>query len=454
MGNRVCKIEKPYNLTSTGWKYTFYVRDASGNIMTTYTKTGSEIENNVLKLDEVMLYGSSRIGTREVNALLSGLTIPTTTFSRALGLKRYEIGNHLGNVLATFTDRKYQIQSSNQVTGYKTYIASSQDYYPFGMIMNGRNWNTSGYRFGFNGQEKDNEIYNNESTTTALFWEYDGRIGRRWNRDSEVKPFQSDYLCFSDNPILRVDFKGNTDYINSKGEKVGSDGNTGNGRVILVTNASTIKLINKSTSFQIESLPADSYYELPPYEVRQEMKRQVSDLGDIAYKEVGGQIEQFTQYGDDNVTKIDEGIANVPWEDGPSYKSFGDRAYIKEVIDQGRNPLKDKKNTDRKTLYKWHTHPNGILDEKNRPMSYSQYKRSKMAENVNNTSFGGTESEIFKENGPSPEDFRNIFLNQIGIVIDMKNKKTYFFNSSFKNDEEKKAPSMDTPIFFDYKEGQ
>jgi len=147
MGNRVCKIEKPYNLTSTGWKYTFYVRDASGNIMTTYTKTGSEIENNVLKLDEVMLYGSGRIGTREIGVGLTSITIPTVKFSRTLGLKRYEIGNHLGNVLTTFTDRKYQIQNTGVVTGYKTYIASAQDYYPFGMIMNERKWNTSGYRF-------------------------------------------------------------------------------------------------------------------------------------------------------------------------------------------------------------------------------------------------------------------------------------------------------------------
>jgi len=61
---------------------------------------------------------------------------------------------------------------------------------------------------------------------------------------------------------------------------------------------------------------------------------------------------------------------------------------------------------------------------------------------------------LAKDNEPSLEDFRNIFLNQIGIIIDMKSKKPYFFNSSFKNDEKKKAPSMDTPIFFDYKEGQ
>jgi hypothetical protein len=32
---------------------------------------------------------------------------------------------------------------------------------------------TGGYRFRFNGQEKDQKIYNNQSTTTALFWEYD-----------------------------------------------------------------------------------------------------------------------------------------------------------------------------------------------------------------------------------------------------------------------------------------
>ncbi len=221
-GNRVCKIVKPryanmdgtktrdewdtYN--SASWLYTFYVRDASGNIMTTYTKTGSEIENNVLKLDEVMLYGSSRIGTREVNTLLSGLTIPTTTFSRALGLKRYEVSNHLGNVLVTFTDRKYQIQSTGVVTGYGTYIASSQDYYPFGMIMNGRNWNTSGYRFGFNGQEKDNEIYGDGNATTALFWEYDPRIGRRWNLDPQPQESISDYTVLENSPLINIDILG------------------------------------------------------------------------------------------------------------------------------------------------------------------------------------------------------------------------------------------------------
>jgi len=223
-GNRVCKIVKPrfanmdgtktrdewdtYN--SANWLYTFYVRDASGNIMTTYTKTGSEIENNVLKLDEVMLYGSSRIGTREVNTLLSDLTVPVTKFSRALGLKRYEIDNHLGNVLATFTDRKKQVQSGSSVTGYETYIASSQDYYPFGMIMNGRNWNTSGYRFGFNGMENDNEVKGIGNSLDFGARIYDSRIGRWLSVDPLFKEYApvSPYAISLNNPIIFKDENG------------------------------------------------------------------------------------------------------------------------------------------------------------------------------------------------------------------------------------------------------
>lgn len=42
----------------------------------------------------------------------------------------------------------------------------------------------AGYSFGFNGQEKDNEITDVKGThNTAMFWEYDTRLGMRWNMD-------------------------------------------------------------------------------------------------------------------------------------------------------------------------------------------------------------------------------------------------------------------------------
>ena len=76
--------------------------------------------------------------------------------------------------------------------------------------MNGRGFNLNKYPFGFNGQEKDREIYNNESTTTATFWEYDGRIGRRWNVDPKPDASMSNYACFANNPILFSDPLGDT----------------------------------------------------------------------------------------------------------------------------------------------------------------------------------------------------------------------------------------------------
>jgi RHS repeat-associated protein len=72
------------------------------------------------------------------------------------------------------------------------------------MEMPGRKL-SGGYRYGFNGQEKSTEI--NESSYTAEFWQYDARIGRRWNVDPKASqmPAWSPYsFCFN-NPLIFVD---------------------------------------------------------------------------------------------------------------------------------------------------------------------------------------------------------------------------------------------------------
>jgi hypothetical protein len=77
------------------------------------------------------------------------------------------------------------------------------------MQMPGRKYSATTattYRFGFNGQEKDVEL--NENITTAEFWEYDSRIGRRWNTDPKQKVEESPYLTFGDSPILLNDPSG------------------------------------------------------------------------------------------------------------------------------------------------------------------------------------------------------------------------------------------------------
>jgi hypothetical protein len=61
------------------------------------------------------------------------------------------------------------------------------------MQMPGRIWNGGKYRFGYKGQEKDDEVSGTGNTNTAAFWEYDNRLGRRWNTDPVIKPWNSSY---------------------------------------------------------------------------------------------------------------------------------------------------------------------------------------------------------------------------------------------------------------------
>jgi len=79
------------------------------------------------------------------------------------------------------------------------------NYYLGGMGMSGQNFqaSTNSYRYSINGQEAEFEL--NKNITTALFWEYDSRIGRRWNVDPKPNPSASNYSVFENNPILFPD---------------------------------------------------------------------------------------------------------------------------------------------------------------------------------------------------------------------------------------------------------
>lgn len=59
---------------------------------------------------------------------------------------------------------------------------------------------------GAGGQMTDNEI--NLGIYTAEYWEYDSRLGRRWNVDPVVKAWESPYAAFSNNPICFIDPSG------------------------------------------------------------------------------------------------------------------------------------------------------------------------------------------------------------------------------------------------------
>lgn len=112
------------------------------------------------------------------------------------------------------------------------------------MQMPGRTFNPTTSRFGFQGQEKVDEISGNGNHYTAKYWEYDPRLGRRWNLDPVVKPWQSGYSCFSNNPIWKVDPNGDDDYYNYAGKYVGSD-NAKTTNIRLVTSKQAFEAYQK-----------------------------------------------------------------------------------------------------------------------------------------------------------------------------------------------------------------
>ena len=81
------------------------------------------------------------------------------------------------------------------------------DYSAFGAPLSGRSFNASGIRYGFNGQEKDNEIYGNGNHLSFNDYGYDPRLGRRWRVDphSGNYPSMSGYSSFANNPIINLD---------------------------------------------------------------------------------------------------------------------------------------------------------------------------------------------------------------------------------------------------------
>lgn len=76
----------------------------------------------------------------------------------------------------------------------------------------------TGFLFDFNRQEKDNEVSGVGNSYTAEFWQYDPRLGRRFNLDPKPNPSISVYACFANNPLFFADPDGDTLFVgNNKG---------------------------------------------------------------------------------------------------------------------------------------------------------------------------------------------------------------------------------------------
>ena len=123
------------------------------------------------------------------------------------------MANHLGNVLNVVTDRKLPVDipltaTSTQGDGIVDYftadVVSYSDYLPFGQIMPNRHGDDNQYRYGFQGQEKDDEIKGEGNSVNFEFRMHDPRLGRFFAIDPLFKeyPWNSPY-AFSENDVIR-----------------------------------------------------------------------------------------------------------------------------------------------------------------------------------------------------------------------------------------------------------
>ena len=209
MGNRVAK--EIYSSTGIWEQTEYYFRDASGTLVSTYRYAPDPLSQMMSFAQiEKIIYGHKRLGTENSpTELIAPLPLQDVQYNRVLGTKQYEGSNHLGNVMAVYTDKKYPISTNNvSISHYIPDVISSTDYYPFGAPMNGRNFSTSSYRFGFNGKEKDDEVKSVSGGSLDFGARmYDARVGRWLSIDplAAQYPFASPYHFALNTPIQAKD---------------------------------------------------------------------------------------------------------------------------------------------------------------------------------------------------------------------------------------------------------
>jgi hypothetical protein len=152
------------------------------------------------------------------------------------------------------SDKRSSVCVSGNIDHYEADIIQATDYYCFGSPMTGRVYQASGtgkYRFGFNDQERDDEVSGAGNTNSAEYWEYDTRLGRRWNVDPVTKPWQSNYSCFSDNPIWKIDPNGDDDFFGADGKyKTSTKTKTNNIYIMTVVNNKQVPVLLSQYKFQ------------------------------------------------------------------------------------------------------------------------------------------------------------------------------------------------------------
>jgi RHS repeat-associated protein len=176
----------------------YIVRDFAGNIFAEYS-----VDTRGVILKSIPIYSGLRIGSIEMDTLI-GIEFQNR-WGQYRGKKVYELKNQIGDINVLLTDRKIP-----DAAVYTSDIKKATEYYPFGMIMPGRDSSFSDYRYGFQGMEQDDNFKGKGNSITTEFRQYDPRVARWLSVDPKEEKYANltTYNAFINNPIVFTDPKG------------------------------------------------------------------------------------------------------------------------------------------------------------------------------------------------------------------------------------------------------
>ncbi|MBK7224294.1 MAG: hypothetical protein IPH96_02265 [Saprospiraceae bacterium] len=162
----------------------FTVRDFAGNVFAEYS-----VDTRGVKLKSIPIYSGIRIGSIEMDTLIG--TACQNRWGQFRGKKLFELKNQIGDINVLLSDRKIPDEAD-----YTPDIKKATEYYPFGMIMPGRDSANHNYRYGFQGMQQDDNFKGNGNSISTEFRQYDTRVARWLSVDPMEEKYQDGQILW------------------------------------------------------------------------------------------------------------------------------------------------------------------------------------------------------------------------------------------------------------------
>ena len=142
------------------------------------------------------------------NILVGSGTIYVTSNSNFLGTGTINVANPVSGLSGNVTVRLDLFGGAHGAAA--TFRLDNFTLNGYTQLVGAPNLLAKGYRYGYQGSEKDDELKGNGNSYTTEFRQLDPRVGRWFSIDPKMSARESPYVSMGNNPLLNNDFQGDT----------------------------------------------------------------------------------------------------------------------------------------------------------------------------------------------------------------------------------------------------